>query len=172
MRLPTQPHAGGQSILPRARRSAISSRRRSARRAAMSTCSSAPAAKSASPTSCCGNLPTRSSTSSKRCGPILAPNTCAQQSPISAAGNGVSAGFPPRLRSSRPSDLPLIIEQHNLDEHRKREMIGDAVRSRQLKLVDAETEPVLERFVRSREEWLAILGILYSARDSGRSKYS
>jgi hypothetical protein len=66
----------------------------------------------------------------------------------------------------------LIIEQHNLDEHRKREMIGDAVRSRQLKLVDAETEPVLERFVRSREEWLAILGILYSARDSGRNKYS
>jgi hypothetical protein len=51
-------------------------------------------------------------------------------------------------------------------------MIGDAVRSRQLKLVDAETEPVLERFVRSREEWLAILGILYSARDSGRNKYS
>jgi hypothetical protein len=44
------------------------------------------------------------------------------------------------------------------------------VRSRQLKLVGAETEPVLERFVRSREEWLTILGILYPPRDSGGSK--
>jgi hypothetical protein len=93
---------------PSRRRSAVSSRPRSARPAAMSTCSSAAAAKSASPTSCCGNPPTRSSTSSKPCGPISAPNTCAPQSPISAAGNGVSAGFPPRLRSSRPSDLPLM----------------------------------------------------------------